>query len=192
MFFFSDFQYAFRSSQSISDLLTVMSDRIDRPFNRSGATEAVALDISKAGFGILVYFTNSSLMESQFRYLALFLLFLVINCFEWFWMESLHKNIQLMIEFLKDPFSVLHFSCCILMTSLMMLSFILLSILMIPLCFLAVIRDLICGNNMKWLLNLNPSYETPWTGVRNGFLISMLEKLNCFHLTRLITMVFLM
>ena len=30
-----------------SDLLTVVSDRITRVFNRSGATRAVALDISK-------------------------------------------------------------------------------------------------------------------------------------------------
>ena len=45
---FSDFQYGFRSSRSIADLLTVVSDRIDRAFNRSGATRAVALDISKA------------------------------------------------------------------------------------------------------------------------------------------------
>ena len=28
-------------------------------------------------------------------------------------MESLHKNIQLMLEFLKVPFLVLHFSCYI-------------------------------------------------------------------------------
>ena len=46
--FFSDFQYGFRSSQSTADLLTVVSDRIARAFNRSGATRAVALDISKA------------------------------------------------------------------------------------------------------------------------------------------------
>ena len=45
---FSDFQYSFRSSQSTADLLTVVSDRIARAFNRSGATQAVALDISKA------------------------------------------------------------------------------------------------------------------------------------------------
>ena len=167
MFFFSDFQYAFRSSQSISDLLTVMSDRIDRPFNRSGATEAVALDISKAGFGILVYFTNSSLMESQFRYLALFLLFLVINCFEWFWMESLHKNIQLMIELLKAPFLVLHFSCYTL-TFLIMLPMILLSMLMILLSIISVIRHLISGNNLNWLLNLNLIYETLWTGIKSS------------------------
>ena len=35
---FSDFQYGFRSSRSTSDLLTVVSDRIARVFNRSGAT----------------------------------------------------------------------------------------------------------------------------------------------------------
>ena len=45
---FSDFQYGFRSSRSTADLLTVVSDRIARPFNRSGATQAVALDICKA------------------------------------------------------------------------------------------------------------------------------------------------
>ena len=41
-------QYGFRSSQSTADLLTVVSDRIARAFNRSGVTQAVALDISKA------------------------------------------------------------------------------------------------------------------------------------------------
>ena len=45
---FSYFQYGFRSSRSTADLLTVVSDRIARAFNRSGATRAVALDISKA------------------------------------------------------------------------------------------------------------------------------------------------
>ena len=45
---FSDFQYGFRSSGSTAELLTVVSNRIARTFNRSGATRAVALDISKA------------------------------------------------------------------------------------------------------------------------------------------------
>ena len=45
--FFSDFQYGFRSSRSTADLLTVVSDRIARAFNRSKATRAVAVDISK-------------------------------------------------------------------------------------------------------------------------------------------------
>ena len=47
MCLFSDFQYGFRSSQSTADLLTVVSDRIARAFNRSGATRAVVLNISK-------------------------------------------------------------------------------------------------------------------------------------------------
>ena len=83
------------------------------------------------GFGMLVFFTKLSLMEFQVRYLALFLLFSVIDDFEWFWMESLHKNIQLMQEFLKAPFLVLHFSYHTLMIFLTMLSVILLSMLMI-------------------------------------------------------------
>ena len=71
------------------------------------------------GFGMLVFFTNLSLMEFQVRYLALFLLFVVIDGFEWFWMESFDKNIPLMLKFLKVPFLVLHFSCYTLMTFLM-------------------------------------------------------------------------
>ena len=35
---YSDFEYGFRSSQSTADLLTVVSDRIARSFNRSGDT----------------------------------------------------------------------------------------------------------------------------------------------------------
>ena len=73
------------------------------------------------GFGMLVVFTNLSLMEFQVRYLVLFLLFSVIDSFKWFWMESFHKSNQLMLEFLKAPFSVLHFPYCTLMTFLMML-----------------------------------------------------------------------
>ena len=48
MALFSDFQYGLRSSRSTADLLTVVSDRIARAFNRSGTTRAVALDIFKA------------------------------------------------------------------------------------------------------------------------------------------------
>ena len=45
---FSDFKYGFRSSRSTADLLTVVSDRIARAFNRPGATGTVTLDISNA------------------------------------------------------------------------------------------------------------------------------------------------
>ena len=107
-----------------------MSDRIARAFNSSGATPALALDISRM-FGILVCLTKLRLVKLQVRYFALFLLFSVLDCFEWFWMESRHKNIQVILKFLKGPFLVLHFSCCILMTFLMMLYVILLSMMMI-------------------------------------------------------------
>ena len=60
------------------------------------------------GFGMLVFFANLSLMEFQVRYLVVFLLFSVIDSFQWFLIESLHKNIKLMLEFLKAPFLVLH------------------------------------------------------------------------------------
>ena len=49
---FSDFQNGFRSSQSTADPLTVVSDRNARVFNSSGATRAVAPDISKAFDGV--------------------------------------------------------------------------------------------------------------------------------------------
>ena len=45
---FFNFQYGFRPSRSTADLLIVVSDRIARAFNRSGATRAVAFDIPKA------------------------------------------------------------------------------------------------------------------------------------------------
>ena len=84
--FFSDFHYSFRSSQSTADLLTVVSDRIVKAFYRSRGYSRLL-----AEFGMLVFFTNLSLMEFQVRYLALFLLFSVIDGLEWFWMESFHK-----------------------------------------------------------------------------------------------------
>ena len=79
---FSDFQYGFRSSQSTADLLTVLSDIIARAL---GLLELHQLIYSMLliGFEMLVFFTNLSLMEFQVRYLNLFLLFSVIDNFEW-------------------------------------------------------------------------------------------------------------
>ena len=128
----SDYQYCFRSSQSTADLLTVVCDRIARAFNR----------VWDAG---LLHELKSYGISGQIS--GLISLFSVISSFEWFWMGSLHKNIQLMLEFLKAPFLVLHFSNYTLMTFLTMLSVILLSMLMILLSTLIVIRHLICGNN---------------------------------------------
>ena len=81
----SDFQHGFRFSRSSADLLTVASDTIARAFNRPVATRAAT------------------------KYLALFRLFSVIEGFECFWIGSLHKNIQLMLEFPKAPLLVQHF-----------------------------------------------------------------------------------
>ena len=65
-----------------------------------------------------------------FLMLSVILLSMLIDVFLWFWMENLHKKIQLMLEFefLKGPFFILHFSYYALMTFLM-LSVILLSML---------------------------------------------------------------
>ena len=51
------------------------------------------------------------------------------------------------------------------MTFLMMSSVILLSMLMILISILTVIRHVIRGNNLNWLLNLNLIYETLWIGL---------------------------
>ena len=137
-------------------------------------------------FGQLQIFLQLYLIE------LLGLFFSVIDSFKWFWMGSiLHKKIQLLLEFLKAPVLVLHFSYYALMTFLMILSVILLSMLMI-LPVLSVIRHLIRGNNFNWPLDLNLIYETLWTGARSGFLISMLEKLKWFRLTGLITLLLFM
>ena len=146
---FSDFQYGFRSSRSTADLLTVVSDRIARAFNRSGATRAVALDISKAfdrvwHAGLLHKLKSYGISGQMFGLISSFL---SNSSFELFWMGNLHKNIQLMLVFLKDLFLVPHISYYTLITFLMMLSVILLSMLMILLSTLNVIRHLICGNN---------------------------------------------
>ena len=45
---FSDFRYGFRFARSTVHLLTVVSDKIARDFNKPRATRAVALDMYKA------------------------------------------------------------------------------------------------------------------------------------------------
>ena len=91
--------------------------------------------------------------------------------------------------FLKSLDPTLYYT---LMTFLMKFFVILLSMMMILLSILTVIRHLIRGNNLNWILNLNLIYETLRTEARSGLLISVLVKLNWFLLTGLITMVLLM
>ena len=52
-------------------------------------------------FAILFSLTNVRLMKFLVRFLALFVLSSVMQCFEWFWIGNVHKNIKLMPEFLK-------------------------------------------------------------------------------------------
>ena len=93
---FSDFQYGFRSSRSTADLLTVGSDRIVRASNRSGATRAVALNICKAFHrvwhaGLLHKLKSYGISGQIFGLISSFLSHKRLR--EWFWMETLHKNI---------------------------------------------------------------------------------------------------
>ena len=88
-------------------------------------------------------------------------------------MGSLHKNIQLLLEFLKAPFLVLHFSHHTLMAFLMMLSAILLLMMVLSK------SDQACD---KWQqLQLAAEHEsgicnTLWTGAGTGLLSSLVKK----------------
>ena len=157
---FYDFQYG--ASQSTADLATVVSDRIASALDRSGATQDVALDISKAfdrvwHAGPLQKIKSYGISGQIVGLIASFLsnrrLQVVLD-------GKSQKNIQLMLEFLKAPFLVLHFSYYTLMTFLTMLSVILLSMLVMLLSILSVIRHMICGHNLNWVLNVNLIYET--------------------------------
>ena len=155
-------QYGFRSFRSTADLLTVVSDRITRDFNRSGVTQAVAFDIFIAYdmfwlAGLL--HKRNSYMGFQVRYLVVFCLFLVIDDFEWFRMGSLHKNIQFMLESLKALFLVQRLSYYTIMTFLMILSAILLSMLMILPTTISVVKNLICDSSQNCLLSLHLIYN---------------------------------
>ena len=193
-FFLSDFQYGFRSSWSTADLLTVVSNRIARALNRSGSTRAVALDISKTfnrlSHAGLLHKPKSYGISGQISGLISSFLTNRRLCVVLGRTSSQEYPVK-MLEFLYAPLLVLHFSYYTLMTFLTILFVILLFILMILISILSVIRHLICGNSLNWLLNLNLIYETLWTGVRSGLLISMFEKLNWFRLTALTTLVLL-
>ena len=76
----------------------------------------MALDITKAFDRVSHADLLRKLKSWNFRSdIWPYFFFSVIDGFKWFGMESLLKNIQLKLKFLKAPFLVLHFSCYILM-----------------------------------------------------------------------------
>ena len=83
---FPDFQYGFKSSNSVENLLAIVFDKIARIFNISEVTRVATLVISKAfeGLGMSFFFTNSSLVEFQIEISDVFLHFSVIDGFGWF------------------------------------------------------------------------------------------------------------
>ena len=141
---------------------------------------------------MLVFFTNSSHIEFQVGYLALFQLFSVKDGFEWFWMGRLHWNIQLMLEILNVPFLVLHLFYCTWMTHLLMLS---------DNFNIAIYADdiVLCSNfaqvsDLWQQLELASELQTDLRDTRAGIglLISVLEKLNLFCMTGLKYLVLLL
>ena len=104
-------------------------------------------------------------MEFQIRYLAFFLLFSLIYGFGWLGMGNLYKNIQLMLEFHKGPFLVLHFSYYTLMNFLMMSEILLyMQLILLSKCDQAF--DL--QEQLKLVSELKSQH---WTEVGSGLLI---------------------
>ena len=157
-------------------------------FHRPVALELLHL-YSRLSIGVDILFTDLRFMEFWGRYLILFHLFSVIDCFKRVLDGKSSQNIPLLMEFLKASFLLQLFFYYTFMTFLMMLSVILLSMLMILISTLSVNSHLICDNNWRWPLNLNLIYVALWTGARSGLLISNLEKLSLLRLTGLITLV---
>ena len=129
--------------------MTVVSDRITRAFNRSGAARVIALDISKAfdrvGHAGLLHKLKSYGISGQI--FGLILSFFRNRRLRVVLDGKSSQECPVNAEFLEAPFLVMHFFYYISMTFLMILSVILLSILMILLPTLSVIRHLICGND---------------------------------------------
>ena len=175
MWLFSDFQYDFRSSQSTADFLTVKLDKIARAFNRVWNAGLLHKLKPYGLFGQTFDLTSSFLSNRR--------LGVVLDAKS---SQEYPVNAGVPQGSIRGPTRfLLHINdllddviCNIAM-------------LMILLSTLSVFRLLICGKNYNWFLNFNLIYETLRTGARSDLLISMLEKLNWFRLTVLITLVLL-
>ena len=112
------------------DLLTVTSDSIARAFNRSGATLAIALDISKSFHRVwhADFLCEPKSYKISDRIFVLILSFISNRRLQvvLYGRKCSQEYIQLMLEFLAAPFLVLHLSYYTLRSFLMMLSAILL------------------------------------------------------------------
>ena len=96
-----------------------------------------------------------------------------------------------MLEFLKAPLLVLHFSYYTLMTFLMVLSVILLSMLMTILSTLNVISRLICEQQLELASELEADLRDFLDWNRKWLLQFNGEKTQLFRLTGLIALVLL-
>ena len=91
-------------------------------------------------------------------------------------MERLHKNTQLMLEFLKGPLLILNFFYYTADTT--------------PYCKYDQASDM--WQQLELAFEDEYEYETLWTVTRSGLLILLLEKLSWFCFSILITLVLLM
>ena len=187
---FSDFQYGFRSSRSTADLLTVVSDRIARAFNRCRTTQAVALDISKAFDRV----SHAGLFPKLKSYGISGQIFGLVSSF-------LHnRRLRVVLDGKSSQEYLVNVGGFMLGPTLFLLY-----INDIPdnvICDIAIYADDTTlyskydrasdlWQQLELASELNLICETLWTGVRGGLLISMLRKLSWSRFTGLITMVLL-